>query len=158
MTYAADTSTSAEKTRAELETIIRKFGADAFAYAMDGARAMIQFRAKGKQVRFVLPLPSPNEKRFTHQERCTWQPRTEDASRKLWEQACRSSWRALFLVVKAKLVAVESRIVSFDSEFMAYIVLPNGRTAGEEILPMIEDAYATGRMPSFAPALEDRKP
>lgn len=154
MTYAADTSTSVEKTRAELENVIRKFGADAFAYAMDGKQAMIQFRAKGKQVRFVLPLPNPDERRFTQS---STGPRASDVAYAKWEQGCRAAWRALFLVVKAKLVAVESSIVAFDSEFMAYIVLPNGRTAGEEILPMIDEAYSTGRMPSFALALEDRK-
>lgn len=156
MIYAADTSTSVEKTRAELESVIRKYGADAFAYAMDNNKAMIQFRASGKQVRFILPLPSPDEKRFTHQTNRTWLTRTSDEARKEWEQACRSSWRALFLAVKAKLVAVESKIATFEQEFMAYVVLPNGRTAGEEILPMIDEAYATGRMPSFVLALEDR--
>lgn len=42
MIYAADTSTSVEKTRAELETVIGKFGAGAFGYAMQDGAAMIQ--------------------------------------------------------------------------------------------------------------------
>lgn len=157
MSFAADTSTSVEKTRAELETVIRKYGADAFAYATDENKAMIQFRASGKQVRFILPLPAQSEKRFTHQTYRSWKPRTKEAALKEWEQACRSSWRALFLAVKAKLVAVESKIATFEQEFMAYVVLPNGNTAGEEIIPMINKAYLSGRMPTFSLALEDRK-
>ncbi len=134
MIYAADTSTSVEKTRAELETVIGKFGADAFGYMADNGRAAITFRAHGKGVRFFLPLPS----------------RT---AQKEWEQGCRSAWRCLFLCVKAKLVAVEAKITTFEEEFMAHIVLPSGRTAGEEILPMINDAYRTGHMPEFTLAL-----
>lgn len=156
MIYAADTSTSVEKTRAELETVIRKFGADAFGYVMEGERAAIQFRAHGKYVRFVLPLPSPGEKRFTHfRRRGSYydQQRTASAAQKEYEQGCRSAWRALFLAVKAKLVAVEAKITTFEQEFMAHIVLPNGKTAGEEILPMIEEAYQTGQMPAFTLAL-----
>lgn len=150
MSYASDTSTSVEKTRAELEGVIRKFGADAFAYATDTGRAMVMFRANGKQIRFVLPLPSAGERRFTHSSRGE---RAASVAYSEWEQACRSAWRALFLCVKAKLVAIESKITTFDQEFMAHIVLPNGRTAGEEILPMIDDAYRTGQMPTFTLAL-----
>lgn len=153
MSYAADTSTSVEKTRAELETTLQKFGADAFGYMTDTGRAAITFRASGKFVRFFLPLPSQNEKRFTHGASRTWEARQPEAARKLWEQACRSSWRALFLCVKAKLVAVDAKITTFEDEFMAHIVLPNGRTVSEQITPMIADAYATGKMPAFTLAL-----
>lgn len=158
MIYAADTSTSVEKTRAELETVIRKYGADAFGYAMDGTKAMIQFKAHGKFVRFNLPLPARTEKRFTHELRRPWVPRAESAQFAQWEQACRSVWRALFLCVKAKLVAVEAKITTFEEEFMAHIVLPNQRTAGEEILPQIEEAYRSGQMPAFTLALPAPQP
>lgn len=159
MIYAADTSTSVEKTRAELETVIRKFGADAFAYASDTDRAMIMFRSRGKQVRFVLPLPSASDKQFTRLPPPRDHiPRSAGVPERMWEQACRSSWRALFLCVKAKLVAVEAKITTFEQEFMAHIVLPNGRTAGEEILPQIEDAYRTGKMPTFTLALPAPQP
>lgn len=157
MSYAGDTSTSVEKTRAELETVLKKYGADAFGYMSADGKAMVQFRASGKNVRFVLPLPLPNEKRFTHSTSYTWKPRTKEAALKEWEQACRSAWRALFLAVKAKLVAVEAKIASFEQEFGMYIVLPGGSTVGDEIIPMIETAYSTGKMPAFSLALEDRK-
>ncbi len=95
MIYAADTSTSVEKTRAELETVIGKFGADAFGYMADNGRAAITFRAHGKGVRFFLPLPSRTEKRFTeYLARGGYRKeRTPEAAQKEWEQACRSAWR-----------------------------------------------------------------
>lgn len=153
MSYAADTSTSVEKTRAELETVLHKFGAEAFGYMTDAGRAAITFKANGKFVRFILPLPRADENRFTHQERRNWLPRTPESARREWEQACRSAWRALFLCVKAKLVAVDAKITTFEEEFMAHIVLPSGKTMGEEALPLIERAYLTGEMPTFQLAL-----
>lgn len=153
MSYAEDTSVSVEKTRAELETVLRKHGADAFGYATDSGRASIQFRFKGKYVRFLLLLPNPEDKKFTRHARYDWQKRTPEAALKLWEQACRAAWRALFLAVKAKLVAVEAGISTFEEEFLARIILPDGSTVGDRALPAVEEAYRTGEMPTFTLAL-----
>lgn len=155
--YAADTSTSVEKTRAELETTLGKFGADAFGYMTEKGRACISFRANGKCIRFILPLPARDDKRFTeYVSRGKLWARTEEVARKDWEQACRSAWRALFLAVKGKLVAIDQEISTFESEFMAHIVLPDGRTVGEAALPMIEKAYTDGQMPTFTLALPEK--
>jgi hypothetical protein len=159
MNYAEDTSVSVEKTRAQLETLITQNGADAFGYMTGDGKAIIQFRFNGKFVRFLLPLPSSSDKRFTeYKRRGAYYPtqRTQEAAHKEWEQACRSVWRALFLAVKAKLVAVAVGITTFEQEFLAHIVLPDGRTAGEMMIPQIEDAYQSGRMPAFQLALPVR--
>jgi hypothetical protein len=157
VSYAAETSTSVEKTRAELETTLSRFGAEAFGYMTDAGRAAITFRASGKCVRFILPLPLPTDERFTrYKSRGYSYDRAPAAARKEWEQACRSAWRALFLCVKAKLIAVDAKITTFEDEFMAHIVLPNGRTVSEEITPLIEGACATGKMPVFTLALPER--
>ena len=55
--------------------------------------------------------------------------------------------RALALTIKAKLEAVECGITIFDEEFLAHIVLPNGRTMGELYVPQIEHVYETKEMP-----------
>ena len=65
-----------------------------------------------------------------------------------WEQALRTRWRALLLCIKAKLESVESGIETFDTAFMAQIVLPDGRTVEERVLPEIEKAYLTGVAPT----------
>lgn len=54
------------------------------------------------------------------------------------------------LVVKGKLEAVESEIVTFEEEFLAHLVLPNGQTVGSEVRPMVAQAYETGIMPAFS--------
>jgi len=154
--FAEDTSVSVEKTRAELETVLNKFGATSFGYLTEPGRAIIGFRFHDKNIRFFLPLPSPTENRFTEYKRGEWgslQRRTPDAARSLWEQACRSAWRALFNCVKFKLVAVDCKITSFEEEFLAHVVLPDGRTAGEMMIPQIDEAYKSGLMPRFTLAL-----
>ena len=149
-TYAATTSVSTEQSRAEIERTLQRWGADQFMYGWDGDRAVIGFRASGRQIKFVIDLPDRNDREFTHHSRGR---RTADAALKAWEQACRQRWRALALVIKAKLEAVESGISEFESEFLAHIVLPNGSTVGDWVAPQIDVAYTTGQMPSMLPAL-----
>lgn len=56
------------------------------------------------------------------------------------------------LIIRAKLEAVESRITTFESEFLANLVLPEGGTVGDWLAPQIDEAYATGRMPPMLEA------
>lgn len=150
--YAADTSVSAEKSRAEIEATLRRYGADSFGYGWEVDRAVVQFRMLDRQVRFVLDMPDRNDRAFTHTpERKT--ARTPAQAEAAWEQATRQRWRALNLVIKAKLEAVESGISEFEEEFLAHVVLPDGSTVGQWMRPQIETVYATGRMPSMLPAL-----
>lgn len=144
--YAADTSVSSEKSRAEIESTLRRYGAVAFGYMSNRDSAMVGFQVNARRVKFHLPMPDPTAREFTHTpgreiERSRVQA---DAA---WEQACRQRWRALALCIKAKLEAVEADITSFDAEFLAHIVLPDGATVGERALPAIEQAYATGTLP-----------
>jgi hypothetical protein len=145
--FAENTTVAPEKSRAEIETVLRRYGADGFAYASYGEQAMIQFTAKGRTVRFLLKLPSSNDKAFTTvvRNKRTY-TRTPEQRVAAWEQACRQSWRALALVVKAKLEAVASGITVFEAEFLAHIVLPDGRLVGQVVIPEIASAYE-GREP-----------
>jgi hypothetical protein len=146
--YAADTSVSVEKSRAEIETILRRYGAEAFSYGWNFQQSVIQFKAHGRMLKFVLPLPDRKERRFTHTSGKGLERSPYDAER-AWEQSCRQSWRALALVIKAKLEAVECGIVEFEQEFLAHIVLPNGDTVGNWIIPQIEESYQTKSMPKL---------
>lgn len=147
--YAAKTDVSSAKSKAEIELTVERYGASQFlsGWDLDG-RAVVGFTMEDRQVRFVLQLPDRNSNEFTHSSSG---PRSADTAGTHWEQACRQRWRALALVIKAKLEAVESGIAIFEDEFMANIVLPNGRLVGEEIRPAIANAYATGEMPPLLP-------
>jgi hypothetical protein len=146
--YAADTSVSVEASRAEIERTLQRYGADQFMYGWDAEQAVVQFRMQGRHVRFLLPLPAKDAREFTHQP-VRGNPRTEAQAYKAWEQACRQRWRALNLVIKAKLEAVDAEISTIEDEFMAHLVLPDGQTVGQWLGPQIEDAYQLGKMPSM---------
>jgi hypothetical protein len=60
---------------------------------------------------------------------------------------------ALALAIKAKLEAVESGIATFEEEFLAYVVLPDGQSVGQHVLPNIEQAYVTNKMPPLLPVI-----
>jgi hypothetical protein len=148
--YASDTAVSTEKSRAEIETILRRYGASGFLSGYDEARAFVAFKMADRQVKFFMALPNPADERFTHSHGGK-RKRYPDAAHDAWEQACRQEWRALALVIKAKLEAVAAGITVFEDEFMAHIVLPDGRTIGEHVRPSIAKAYQTGKMPPLLP-------
>ena len=153
-TYAAKTEVSVEKSRAELERTLTRYGATAFAYAMETGRAAVMFEMRSRRIRFIIDMPRPDERRFTHYKRSQygeWFARTESAAQSEWEQGCRQIWRALNLVVKAKLEAVEAGISEFEEEFLAHILLPNGSTVYEQTKEGIAYAYDTGTLPALMP-------
>lgn len=150
--YAENTSVSSSRSRDEIERTLTRYGATQFAYAWQEGRALIGFVLKGKQVRLTLPLPNREAREFTHTPtRGTLRSPQQQAE--AYEQAVRQKWRALALVVKAKLEAVEAGISVFEREFFADIVLPDGRTVGEYVLPQVEESYRSGVMPPMLPAL-----
>lgn len=150
--YAENTSVSVARTKADIEDTIQKYGAQQFVTGFQGSRAAVGFTVFNRQIRFIIELPDKQERKilFTP-ERGT--RRTDEAAAKEWEQVCRQKWRALYLVIKAKLEAVDSGISSFEDEFMANIVLPDGSLVGEFMKPQIAAAYETGSMPALLPML-----
>lgn len=154
MAYAEKTSVPVSKTKADIEDMVQRYGADQFVSGYKDNIAVIGFSMLGRQIRFLLPLPDKQAKEYWYTPG-RGQRRTEDAAHAAWEQACRSRWRALYLIVKAKLEAVDAGISTVEREFLYNIVLPDGRTAGEWMAPQIEEAYQTGRMPAMLPMLEN---
>lgn len=148
--YAKNTNVSSELSRIEIEKTLIKYGAENFAYATTNGTAFIGFTMYERQVKFVLPLPRREEFRYT----ATGRERAENSRQEAWEQACRQRWRALKLVIQAKLEAVECGISVFEDEFMANIVLPDGKTVGEFMKPQIAEAYEYGTLPRLLPALQ----
>lgn len=149
--YAENTSVSSDKSRSEIERTLARYGADEFAYGWASIGATVGFRMNDRYVKFHLPMPDREEKRFTHTPAKN-QRRSPSQIEAEYEKAVRQRWRALALVIKAKLEAVESGITVFEDEFMAHIMLPNGQTVGNWMRPQIETAYQSGNMPTLLPA------
>ena len=149
MVYARDTSVSVNRTREEIIATLERYDADAFGYAQDGNQQVVFFRMEGRRVRLLVEMPDPEEFALTP----TGIKRVPEAQRRQWEQACRQRWRAMLLLIKAKLEGMASEITSLEEEFLAHIYLPDGRTVGEFMRPQIEESYSAGRMPPMLPML-----
>lgn len=146
-TYASQTGVSSEASRAEIERTLRRYKATSFMYGWEETQALVGFVVNDRKIRFLLPMPNPKDRHFTHTpaRRTLRSPAEQE---KAYEQAVKQRWRALALVIKAKLEAVEAGIVSFDEEFGMHFVLPSGRTVAQEVLPAMVEAYRLGHMPT----------
>lgn len=147
--YADRTEVSSDRSRAEIERTLRRYGASAFAYGWQGLEAQVMFELADRRVKFAIPMPDPADEAFTQTP--TGRERSVAAAEKEYEQAVRQRWRALALVIKAKLEAVDAKISTVENEFLAHIVLPDGSTVGEWAAPQLQVAYSQGHMPALLP-------
>jgi hypothetical protein len=155
MKYASETEVSSEKSQAEIKTTLQRYGATKYAYYEDDDKAGIRCEINRRQIQFIVPLPNRLADEFVYKNHSSGKKIVRDVAlqHKTWEQACRQRWRALALVIKAKLEAVESGIATFEQEFLDYILLPDGRTVGEYLRPQLEDIYSSGAMPKLLPGI-----
>lgn len=149
--YAANTSVPVERSRAEAEKILIRYGASGFGYSWEEideptpepkrwdapktirrAHVMVAFKLKGRNIRLDVPMPHEHDKGMGTKAKA--------------EAAQRQRWRALNLVLKAKLEAVESGISTLEHEFLANVVMPDGRTIGQHIVPRLTEVVETGRL------------
>jgi hypothetical protein len=135
--FADKTKVPVAQSRAEIERLLEKHKAKQYGTAVDYEllRARVQFRLHDRVVRFVIVLPDPAKLRSDR-----------------FAQAERQRWRALLLVLKAKLESVENNIETFEESFLSQIVMPNDQTVSEMAKPVIAEAYKTGRMKALGPA------
>ena len=108
MVYARDTSVSVNRTREGIIATLERYGADAFGYAQDGNQQVVFFRMEGRRVRLSVEMPDPEGFSLTP----TGIKRAPEVQRRQWEQACRQRWRAMLLLIKAKLEGVALGITS----------------------------------------------
>ena len=130
--YAEDTKVPVGRSRAEIEQLLGRYGAEAFAFAAQAKLATILFEVNQRRVRFVLPL-------------------SDEAVESRRAREDRRRWRALLLCIKARLESVTSGIETFESAFFSHVVMPNGRTVFEEAQGLVAAAYETGKMQPLLP-------
>lgn len=164
--YAQRTSVPLDRSRVEVERTLVRYGATGFAYSWERREqatppaahgsycpgrdgkpcthgcpktitrevVIIAFlmQAAGATRRVQLEVPMPHEREVGTKARA--------------EAATRQRWRALVLVLKAKLEAVASGISTLEAEFLANVVMNDGRTIGAAILPRLTEACDTGRL------------
>lgn len=120
MAYAQDTSVPVEKSQREIEQLLTRAGAKRFGRGYEEGRAVIYCELAERRITFELELPTA-EDLATPRQRNHGKGATEEQV----AQAHRARWRALALTIKAKFVAVESGIETFEEAFLAQIVVPH---------------------------------
>jgi hypothetical protein len=161
--FAAHTSVAVDKTKGELERLLVKHGAAQYGTAHDDANgfAVVYFALADRQIRLQIPIPKldawPGPKLDTWQQPPgtklpqgwgRWSESTRAQwVRGEWEQACRTRWRCMLLIVKAKLELIGMKLSTVDREFLPDITLPDGRSVYDWLKPGIEKAYLGGAMP-----------
>ena len=134
--YAAETDVPVSRSKAAIEEMLRQHGATEFASGWDPTHDRMQFRLFDRTIRFTLPRPEPQARKFTHDRRGFRRPPA--AIQRSIDQADRQRWRALYLVIRAKLEAVEAGIAVFEQEFLAFVVMGDGLTIGDVLVPRIQ--------------------
>lgn len=149
MPYAKDTSVPIDRSRAEIEKLLGRYGATAFGYLNQNGRSIVVFEIDRRRVLMELPMPDPAARSITHTG--AGNLRAPGEQERGYQQAVRARWRALVLIVKAKLVAVEAGITTVEREFLADVALPDGTTVGQWVQPQLAAAYDSGSMPALLP-------
>jgi hypothetical protein len=152
MRFAQNTQVAADRSITEIKRTVERYGAESFIFGTnstkEGDRGLVGFSLKGKSIRMVLKLPSVTE--FMHTDK--GRSRREPAARIVREQGVRQRWRALALVVKAKLEAVESGISTVEDEFLSFILVDEEHTVGEVLRDGMAKKYFGINAPHLLPA------
>lgn len=122
--YAEDTRVPVDRSRTEFEQLLRKHKASQFGFFEDEEGTTIVFKLAERMVRQRVPQPQVSKNRL--------------------EAERRRRWRALLLITKAKLELVSSGDSTFEREFLADLMLSNGKTVMEEAGPQITEQYLKG--------------
>jgi hypothetical protein len=133
--YAEGTSVDVATSRADVERLVTRHGATSFASVWQADRFAVIFEMRGRRLRFDVPAPDAKKYRDT----------------KKWEAENRRRWRALLLILKAKLELIASGDVDFEAEFLSQIVLPDGGTVGARLLPELDRVLSGRPMPPLLP-------
>jgi hypothetical protein len=133
------TSVSVERSQGEIRKLLVRFGAQRLAFGEErddaGQRwAAVTFQAKVYAVRMRVPLKLVDEREVNVKYRRA-RSRTRDEIRdQLYEQEEKRIWRVLAWNLKARMVAVEESVETFEEAFLAHLLDPrSGRTVYEHL-------------------------
>lgn len=148
--YAQDTGVSSDQSKRDIERVLGRYGATAFGYMAEADVVLVLFEIDGRRVGIRLPMPDKASREITRTPvKGDW--RSPDGIERAYEQAIRQRWRALYLIILAKLEAVKAGISTVEREFLADIMLPSGMTIGQWVQPQLDTVYQNETMPALIP-------
>lgn len=148
--FAEGTSVPVERTKAEIDRMLRQRRAERMAFAEENGKAIVLFDMNGRRIRFSMPLPIRTEERFTVDGRGNGLP--ESKAYEKWERECRALWRGLLMAMKSNFINVDNGIETFEMAFLPHTLMPDGKTVAEHVLPVVASAYKSGVMQPLLPS------
>jgi hypothetical protein len=141
--YAQGTKVDAHGTQFDIMKALSRFGVAKHAFMSetceDGSqRAAVAFEYAGLNYKISVLTPPPDHEAFTHSE--GGRARTQIQATTAYESEIKRRWRSLYAVIKAKLIAVDDDVATFEQEFMAYILTGSGETLYESLEPELKKA------------------
>lgn len=137
MAYAKGTTVSVSSSQMEIAKTLERYQVHTYSFGARPGLAMVEFELSLLPIRVAVPLPGkPARQKGPSPET----GRTVDLWTR-WEQDVRECWRALLLLIKANLEAIERGIVKPEEAFMAYLITNDGRTLGDVVLPAYRENH-----------------
>lgn len=124
--YAQDTKVPVARSRAEIEETLQRYGCDAFAFGWSPQGAMVQFGYKGRAIKLDVPVPNGDGVKE--------------------QRLARQRWRILLLLIKANIEAVEIGLVTFEQAFLSWMLLADGSTVAQKMIPQLPEPKETPRL------------
>lgn len=147
--YAINTETSVDTSKTQISRLLSRYGATTTSINETQQFALVAAEIHGIQIRIRLQFPSKNDPEITMTP--TMKFRSKAGIEKEYQKAMRSTWRALFMILHSRLEEIERGISTVQQAFMPWIMLPDNSIVEDHVLPTIETAYSTGRVPSLLP-------
>lgn len=113
--YAKTTTVSVERSKAEVEKTLKRYGIKEFFFGSSPKGDGFGFKHDGNVYKINMPHPNPDD----------------FSTDKQFEQACRQRWRIMLLSMKADLEKIEIGLISFDDQFLYAKALPDGSTVSD---------------------------
>lgn len=140
--YAEDTRVPVAKSQGDLVALLSKFDADQIGHVLDRTtgEAIVFFTRKSRQYRLGIPMP-----------------KKVNLNAAQFDQRCRARWRALLLLIKAKMVGIDCGATTFEEEFLAHTVTAQGERLVDVIRAPLEEHYETGQPVNLLGAWKESK-
>jgi hypothetical protein len=123
--FAEDTKVSVGSSQGEIKDRLKAAGASRIAVFEEPEGSSVAFEIEARQYRISVPLPTGKNA----------------------QQEERRAWRLMLLLIKAKTEAIREGATTVEREFLADMLMPNGRTLHETAAESIRIAYESGKMP-----------
>ncbi len=145
MPYAEGSTVTIAQSRQEIGRILTRYKAGAPVFHEEAEVHHLLFSIGKQPIRIDLPVPpplGPAPRYLNNAQRSQWVAR-----RRKWERETQRRYRALALVLKAKLEAVASGIATVEQEFLADLVTRDGRRIGDALAPQLVRVIEEGVFP-----------